>query len=252
MKISKPWILGGLAIALLVGGLLYKTQKFGGIAIGGGGTPVVLFWKLEGTVLSPTDPSWTVSSTSSGTTSTAVNLPSGGNITVNGQNPKKTLSLSAAGCNIPGFANGASTSSLAYFGEQVYRSVPFQPLTWGGCELDWLPPDSWDGSTIDCKFDFYATTTDANGVTWGVQAQGMGSGAALSTSFSAATATVTTVATTTNALTVTTSTSLTVGGQTVDPDMVKIRVTRSNVGASTNTASFLGAKCEYGVAQFSD
>jgi len=190
--------------------------------------------------------------TGSSTFTGVLDLAGGANITVGGANPKKTLTLSAAGCNIPPFANGASTSSLAYFGEHVFRTIPFQPLTFGGCELDWLPPDSWDGSTLNCKFDYYATTTDANGVAWGIQAQGMGTGASLSTGFSSPTATVITVATTTNALTVTTSTALTVGGLTVDPELVKFRISRASTGSSTNTASFIGAKCEYGVSQFSD
>lgn len=184
-------------------------------------------------------------------TGTSLNLNAGGNISVAGVNAKKTLTLSSAGCNAV-MTNGSVTSSLAYFGQHVFRSSQFQPLTWNGCELDWYPPDSWDGSTMDCKFHYYVTSTDNNGMTWGIQAQGMGTGGALSTGFSGATATVTTVATTTNALTATTGTTLTVGGQTADPELVKIRLTRSNVGASTNTGSLLDAKCEYSVNTFSD
>jgi hypothetical protein len=180
-----------------------------------------------------------------------IDTAGGLNMTCAGQNCKRTLSISAAGCNAT--ANGSGvTSTLEYFGPLTYRHTYFQPLAFNACISDWIPPDSWDGSTLDCSFEYGVTTTDANGVTWGIQAQGLGTGSAWNTAFSAATATVTTVATTTNALTVTTGTTLTVGGVTADPSKVVIRISRSNVGASTNTAALNGVKCEYGVNRLTD
>lgn len=182
----------------------------------------------------------------SGTIDTA----SGANLTCAGKDCLKTLALSAAGCNIPN-AGGAATSSLDYYGANVVRDVYFQPLAYGTCQAQWTPPASWDG-TLSAAVEYSVTTTDANGVTWGVQAQGMGNGSALNTAFSAATATVTTVASTTNSLVFTSSTSVTVGGSTVNPEVVNLRVTRSNVGASTNTAALLFVVLKYGVNKLTD
>ena len=174
-----------------------------------------------------------------------------GVVTCGNANCLKTVTLSAAGCNPPA-SGGAATSSLDYYGPHVYRVSYFQPLTFNACELDWLPPDSWDGSTVVAKFIYAVTTTDNNGITWGIQGQGMGSGALLSTAFSGSTSTVTSVATTTNGLMTTTGTTLTVGGLTAQPDVVKLRLTRSNVGASTNTASLVGVSVEYGSTGLTD
>jgi hypothetical protein len=184
--------------------------------------------------------------------SSTIDTAGGLNMTCAGQNCKKTLTLSAAGCNQPAQGPSAS-SSLVYLGNNVYRTSNFQPLAYNRCQLDWIPPDSWDGGTLVAQFIYAVTTTDNNGVSWGIQGQGMGDGAALATEFSGATATVTLVATTTNALTVSTGTTLTVGGVTSDPYLVKLQLTRfASPGVSTNTALLVGVKLEYGVNRLTD
>jgi hypothetical protein len=193
-----------------------------------------------------------VNLTSTGIVSVTGTLDFGGNAvqTCAGVNCKRTLFLSAAGCNIPN-AGGATTSTLDYFGNNVVRDVYFQPLTYNACIAQWAPPNSWDG-TLSAVFVWNATTVDANGVTWGLQAQGIGASGLLNTAFSGATGTVTMAATTTNAVSITSSTAITVGGSTVNPELVNLRVTRSNVGASTNTSALLGVILKYGSNKLTD
>ena len=182
----------------------------------------------------------------SGTLDTKAGVVTCGNV-----NCLKTVVLSAAGCNVPTPA-GAGTSTLIYTGNNVERGVYFQPLAYSRCQADWFVPDSWDGGTLSASFIYAVTTTDNNGVTWGVQGEGMGDGGAFTTAFSGATATVTLVATTTNAFTVSTATTLTVGGLTADPTVLRLQITRSNVGASTNTAALIGVRLEYRVTGLND
>ena len=175
-----------------------------------------------------------------------------GIVTCGGANCRKTITISGAGCDIPSLA-GAVTSSLIYNGNNVDRGVFFSPLVYSRCQGSQSIPDAYDGGTMSCYFINSATTTDANGVTMGIQAQAVGNGALLSTEFSAATATQTFVATTTNDYTYSTATTLTVGGATAGTGRrIRYQITRSNVGASTNTTAYIEAKCEYGVTGLSD
>ena len=176
-----------------------------------------------------------------------------GNITCAGKDCLKTLNISAASCNPPA-QSGANSSSLMYVGNNVERVVSFNPLAYSRCQTnEFSMPNSWDGSTLSCIFKNVATTTDANGVTMGIQAQGIGNGGSLGTGFTGPTSTVTFVPTTTNAYTYSTSVTLTVGGSiTGTSRSVKFQITRSNVGASTNTSSNVETNCTYGVNKVTD
>lgn len=192
------------------------------------------------------------------TATTSLNLPSGGNITVAGANPRKTITLSAAG-GWPTATLGATTAtkSETTTNDLNFWAAGFQPSATGTMEWNTPMPDGYDGGTLSCLFYLTATTTEANaGTCFSIRGVAIGDGDSLDATWgSASTAKCVSVDWTSGSQRITSSTTLTVGGTPTGAKNIWFEIRRETDNPSdtaTNTVQFLNAECDYGVNTFSD
>ncbi len=186
-----------------------------------------------------------------------IDVPTAGNITVNGANAKRTLWLSAkggsplvtAGCN-PAVQIETTTNDINYW------ALDFDTTTEEHAAWDVIMPDSYDGGTVTAKFYWTnaagATTTS---VVWGIAAGSFADNDALDTALGTE-VTLEDAWIAQNDLHVSAETSaITIAGSPAGGDWVNFVVARKTGDANDDMAGdarLIGVKIEYGISSFSD
>lgn len=186
-----------------------------------------------------------------------IDLAAGRNITVAGVNPRKTITLSAAG-GWPTALQGATTATKAEVSNGLnYWASGFQPS--GSNHQQWnVPmPDGYDGGTMTCSFYLTATSTPSHtGGCFGIRGVAINDSSLLTTTFGASSTEVCVSHNwAANTQRVSSSTVLTIGNTPTGASNIWFDVFRNTDNASdtaTNTLQLLNAECDYGTATYSD
>ena len=190
-------------------------------------------------------------------TGTIINLLTGGNIKVNEANPRKTLTLSAAG-GWPTATQGATTSTKVEVSSGLnFYASGFQPSTSNHQQWNVPMPDGYDGGTMTCSFYLTATSSPSfTGGCFGIRGVAVNDSSLLTTTFGASSTEVCVSHNwAANTQRVSSSTTVTIGNTPTGASNIWLDVFRNTDNASdtaTNTLGLLNVECDYGVSTFSD
>lgn len=223
------------------------------------------FTNLSLTTAALTNITWT-NATGTNTTSTSlyannvgfinasgsfINLTTGGNISVNGANARRTLVLSGAG-GIPTAVSPATSTQLSFSnnGENLYvlafNATATNYAVWGV-----TMPDNYDGGTMNVWIDWMNASGTGN-VTWNVQARAFASGSYLDAAWGTAAQATGTVLSAGFIQTTSTASALTVGGSPAGGQYTIFRASRDTSDTLQADAYIAAIRVEYGINQYTD
>ena len=185
-----------------------------------------------------------------------VNLPSGGNITVNAANPKQTIVLGAGGWPSTTAGCAALAKSELATNKQNLQTFDFDKDTVEYLEFTGVLPDNYDGGTLTARFYWLHPATTVNfKVAWAIQGRAYADDDALDQAWGSAVQ-VNDIGGTTSDLYVTAeSAAITLAGTPAGGQLVQFRLQRVATDATNDTlavdAKLLCTKIEYGVSAFS-
>lgn len=184
-----------------------------------------------------------------------INVPTAGNILVNGANPKKTLLLMAAGGKGTTTAGaGGPTQVETSTNKGDYWALEFDTSTEENAFWNVQMPDNWDGSTITARFIW----TNAAGLTtetvvWGIKARAFTDDDALDQAFGSEVTTSDTWLAQNDVHISAASSAITIGGSPAGGQYVIFNVARKTGSDNmTGDARLLAVQIEYGINAYSD
>jgi hypothetical protein len=191
-------------------------------------------------------------------TRAALNFSSAnGNITVGGNNARRTIVLSGAGAWAPttGGYIGTYQTEMAT-NKQNMQYVAFSSTTIQGASWTVIMPDNYDGGTITATYYFTATSSVPGNVVWATRARGYINGDAIDQAWgTSVSSTVAADGTANHVASSTASGAITIGGTPRGGAMVQFGVRRD--GASANDtmgtiADLIAVRLSYGIKSYSD
>lgn len=189
-------------------------------------------------------------------TLTTPNLATGGNITVNSANPKRTIVLSAAGGNpTTTIGSSAATKVEAATNDIDYYVLDFDTTTEERAFWNVQMPDNWDGSTVLAKFVWTtAAGLATETVVWGIKALALSDDEAIDQAYGTEVTTTDTFIAQGDVHISAESSAITIGGTSpAGGDYVIFNVGRKTASDNlTGDARLLAVKIEYGINAYSD